>query len=319
MDEFELINRYFRRATSRDDVCIGVGDDGAVTEVPAGRQLVSVLDTVVEGVHYPRGLAAADVGYRAVAVNLSDLAAMGAVPAWMLLGLSLPAADAAWLQAFADGLYAAAAAYDVALIGGDTTRAAETVVTVQMTGYVAPGRYLTRAGARPGDTICVSGTPGDAAAGLAAIADGSEGAHGKLAARFRRPQARIALGQLLVGVASAAIDVSDGLYADLERLLEASACGGVLECTSLPLSPQLLACAGRERAESLALGGGDDYELCFTVPAAGVHRLGELASATGVTLSPIGTVAAGQGLACTRDGEPIAYAGSGYRHFRANS
>lgn len=315
MGEFELINRYFKRDSSRDDVVLGIGDDGAVTLPRAGTPLVSVLDTLVAGVHYPDELAPYDIGWRAAAVNLSDLAAMAAEPAWMLLGLTLEEPNTQWLQAFAAGLFAAANDHDVALIGGDTTRGTQTVITVQMSGYASPHGFLSRSGAKDGDAVLVSGTIGDAAAGLEIMRAGGDAAYPEIIDRFRRPLARIQLGRTLAGLATAAIDVSDGLFADLERLLSASGLGGTIEFDALALSPELRAYCGRERALTLALGGGDDYELCFTAPEARVAEVMQRAADTGVAVTRIGTVQADPELRCTDGGSPATYRNEGYRHF----
>ncbi len=307
MDEFELIRRYFGRAGQQDGVVVGVGDDGAVLEPTPGKHQVTVIDTLVEGVHYPRDMNPADVGYRAVAVNLSDIAAMGARPRWMTLALSLATANAPWLDAFAEGLYAAAAEHDLALVGGDTTSAPQVVVSVQITGEIEPGRALLRSGARPGDTIYVTGTLGDAAAGLHGLLSGRPVK--QLVARFARPSARVAFGQALVGTASAAIDLSDGLYGDLGKLLAASGVGADIDLAALPLSEALIENYAPERATAFALGGGVDYEICFTAseapPEPGV-----------MPLTAIGTVTAGHELVCRRDGEIVPYDDSGYRHFQ---
>jgi thiamine-monophosphate kinase len=243
------------------------------------------------------------------------MAAMGGVPAWMLLGLTLPAADPRWLQDFADGLYAAANEHDVALIGGDTTRGPLTVVTVQLTGHIRPETFLTRSGSKAGDLIFVSGTPGDAAAGLALLQNGARERDEYLLQRFRSPQARVALGQELTAVASAAIDISDGLYADLDRLLRASGVSGAIELDLLPLSPQLLRHCDRRQATSFALTGGDDYELCFTVPPRNERQLVESTEALDAAITCIGHVGEGQGLSCTINGAPVRFESTGYRHF----
>ena len=307
MDEFELIRRYFDRAGQPDGVVVGVGDDGAVLEPTPGKHQVSVVDTLVEGVHYPRDMNPADVGYRAVAVNLSDIAAMGARPRWMTLALSLATANAPWLDAFAEGLYAAAVEHGVALVGGDTTSAPQVVTSVQVTGEIDPGRALLRSGARPGDTIYVTGTVGDAAAGLHGLLSGRPVK--ELVARFARPSARVAYGQALVGCASAAIDLSDGLHGDLAKLLLASGVGAELDLAVLPLSDALIDNYPTERATAFALGGGDDYELCFTAS-------GELPDPGVMPLAAIGTVTEGHELVCRRDGDIVPFDDSGYRHFQ---
>jgi thiamine-monophosphate kinase len=315
VDEFEIIRRYFTPATYSDSVVIGVGDDGAVLRPTPGMELVAVADTMVAGVHYPDVLAAADVGYRAVAVNLSDIAAMGAIPRWMTLALTLSAEQPAWLADFARGITQAAAAFGLELVGGDMTRGEQTVVTVQITGEVLPGQALTRAGAHPGEGIYVSGTPGDAAMGLRILQSGSKPDSGgaELVQRFARPTARIALGRALAAHASAAIDLSDGLFSDVEKLLHASGAAGCLALESLPISAPLLHAVPREEAERLVLSGGDDYELCFTAADTEFLAAGEVA---GVPVTRIGEVREGRGLHCERHGQLCEFRDDGYRHFQ---
>ncbi|MBT8086277.1 MAG: thiamine-phosphate kinase [Woeseia sp.] len=312
MHEFELIEHYFHRAGGAG-VAVGIGDDGAVLDLPAERQLVAVADTLVAGVHYPDELTPADIGFRAVAVNLSDIAAMGATPAWFTLALSIPAADATWLEGFASGLFAAADEHDVALVGGDTTAGLQTVITVQALGHVARGRCLQRSGCQPGDRIYLSGTPGDAAAGLACLQNGESQPY--LVQRFRRPAARVALGASLVGIANAAIDVSDGLCADLSHVLTASGCGATLEQERLPLSAELVAYCGEAEAARSALAGGDDYELVFTVSEANEQRLLQATRDKGQFVTRIGVAEPEPGLRMTHNGQQQAVPSTGYRHF----
>jgi thiamine-monophosphate kinase len=318
VDEFDLIRRFFLREES-GGVIVGVGDDGAVVAPEPGHHLVVVVDTIIAGVHYPSNLAAADVGYRSLAVNLSDVAAMGGRPRWMTLALTLVEADEYWLADFSNGLFEAADEHAVALIGGDTTRGTQTVISVQLMGDVVSGVALTRSGARPGDAIFVTGTPGDAAGGLSLLQadgkkrDGSDGSY--LVHRFSRPSPRVAFGAAIAGIATAAIDVSDGLGTDLAKLLAASNVSGVLDLDLLPLSSQLLQVFDRERAIRFALDGGDDYELCFTAPPADHQRIKALAARQGVTVTLIGEVGDGTGLACKRDGKLFPYEDRGYRHF----
>lgn len=317
MDEFELIRRYFTRSGSDPSIVLGVGDDGAIVRPDPGRELVIVVDTMVEDVHYPAGLDPADVGYRAVAVNLSDIAAMGARPRWMTLALTLAGDDAAWLDGFSRGLFEAAEEFSLALIGGDTTRGDQTVITVQISGDVLPSCALRRSGARPGDDIYVSGTPGDAAAGLAlwqANQLRNENQR-RLLRRFARPAPRVALAGDLARHATAAIDVSDGLFADTEKLLIASGEGGSIEIDRLPMSDPLLAVQGRESAIATALSGGDDYEIVFTATPDAEGDILELANRHAVPVTKIGAVSRGHGLKCLRGGNEIAYRHPGYRHF----
>ena len=328
MDEFALINRYFRRAADAGGVRVGIGDDGAVLQPSSGLDLVTVVDTLVEDVHFPPGMSAADLGYRAVAVNLSDIAAMGARPRWLTLALTLPAANDAWLEDFSRGLFDCAQTFSAGLVGGDTTAGATLTITIGVIGDVAAERALRRSGARAGDAIFVTGTPGDAAAGLeitkARIAGPVQDCADAdtLATRFARPEPRVDLGQALVGLASAAIDVSDGLLGDLQKLMTASGCGAELALDSMPLSPALCRQVGQETALEFALTGGDDYELCFAAPASQETAVADAAARTDTPLTRIGTVTAGQDLVCRSKGcqvDPGAIGSGGYRHFSAHS
>lgn len=317
MDEFELIRRYFARSGSDPSIVLGIGDDGAIVRPDADRELVIVIDTMVEGVHYPAGLDPPDIGYRAVAVNLSDIAAMAARPRWMTLALTLAGDDARWLDGFSRGLFEAAEEFSVALIGGDTTRGDQTVITVQISGDVIPSQALRRSGAKSGDDIYVTGTPGDAAAGLALwLANNVRNENQRqLLRRFARPSPRVALARELASLASAAIDVSDGLFADIEKLLVASGTGGVIELDDLPLSAALVAVQGKASAIELALGGGDDYEIVFTAAAAQARAIAELAIRSSVVVSRIGKVTRGDALHCVKAGQELAFRHPGYRHF----
>lgn len=313
--EFELIERWFRdRGTARADVRLGVGDDAALVRVPPGQELVLALDVINAGVHFPAESAGRTVGHRALAVNLSDLAAMGADPAWALLGLTLPAVDEGWIAEFAAGFAVLAERFGVSLVGGDTTRGA-LAVSVTAAGLVPAGQALRRAGARPGDAIWVSGTPGDAAAGLALLQGtlhGDASARAALVQRFEFPEPRVALGRALRGLATACIDVSDGLAGDLGRLCAASGVGAELDARSLPLSPSLRAVAEAGPALQFALAGGDDYELLFTAPAAARDQVDSLSAI--VPLARIGTIVAVPGV---RIGglPPGCDPGHGFDHF----
>ena len=263
--EFDLIQRIRRRAKPRDDVLLGIGDDAALLQVPAGQALAVSTDTLNVGVHFPPETKAADIGWKSLAVNLSDLAAMGAAPAWCTLSLSLPHADPAWVDAFLDGFLLLAATHRVALVGGDTTRGPLSIgVTVH--GFVPGSSALRRDGARVGDAIWTTGTLGDAAAALQQWRAGSAGAPA-LRERLDRPTPRVAAGLALRDLASACIDVSDGLLADLGHVLSASRIGATLDATALPTSEALALALEATRRIELQLSGGDDYELCFTAPA----------------------------------------------------
>ena len=305
MDEFDLIRRYFSRDAEVPGTLVGVGDDGAVLQPTPGTEQVQVTDTLVEGVHFPANISARDIGYRAVAVNLSDIAAMAARPRWMTLALTLWDKDEGWVEAFAAGLYEAAAEHGVSLVGGDTTQGDSVVITLHISGEVDEGGALLRSGAQPGDTVFVTGTVGDAAAGLELLHEGV--VDGELVRRFLRPTARIATGLRLGGNAHAAIDLSDGLVADLKKLLDASGVGAVLEIDKVPLSDALRSCFDIDSARQFALTGGDDYELCFAAPADAV------ADIDGITA--IGKVTESSDLVCRHDGEIVEVDVSGYRHF----
>jgi thiamine-monophosphate kinase len=325
LGEFELIERYFRQPAEslrgqRGDAPLGIGDDAALLTPPPGLQLVAALDTLVDGRHFPSGSPPRSIGHRALAVNLSDLAAMGAEPAWFLLSLTMPRADESFLEAFAGGMLQLATGHRIALVGGDTT-AGPLSVSVQALGFVPPGEALQRAGGAAGDLLYVSGTPGDAAAGLQlamgesgrAFLDEQQRQH--LLDRFHYPQPRVALGRLLRGVASACIDVSDGLAADAGKLAAASSCAAVIELERLPLSAALTAFAGEEAGQRLALSGGDDYELCFSVPPGRATQLSSLLREAGCAVSCIGQLVEGQGVQVTRGGEAAALETTGFDHF----
>ena len=318
LSESALIERYFRRrGMARADVVLGVGDDAALLQVPADAELVATTDTLVAGVHFPHGSPPASIGHRALAVNLSDLAAMGAQPAWALLALTLPEADETWLSEFAAGFGALAQAHGVALVGGDTTRG-PLCVTVQLLGHLPRGSALTRGGGAAGDALFVSGTTGDAAAGLA-LEQGTLSAPAETRAylreRFLLPTARVALGQRLRGFASACIDVSDGLLGDAAKLAAASHLGAELVLGDLPVSEPLLAALGEERARELALTGGDDYELCFSVHPQDSARLAAALPASQWGYTRIGTLRGAPGAVVLRDGTVMEFSHSGYQHF----
>ena len=305
--EFDLIARLTRAVPCRrDDVRLGPGDDAAVLSPPPGQELVQTLDTCLEGVHFPAGLDAADIGWRCLAVNLSDLAAMGAEPAWALLSLALPRADEDWLDAFAGGVGALAAESGLDLVGGDMVRG-PLAVSFALTGFVPAGAALRRDGAQPGDEIWVTGPLGGGAAGLAAWRRGDIEAAGA----FLRPRPCLAEGRELRGLASAAIDVSDGLLQDLGHVLAASGVGAVLDLEELPL-----ATPGAEEGLRMALRGGDDYQLCFTVPPERRAALLERAAAWFFPPACIGRVTETPGLELRRDGRAVTLPAGGWDHFR---
>jgi len=309
--EFELIARLVAALPCRRaDVIAGPGDDAALLRPPPDMELVQTIDTCLEGVHFPPGLDPADIGWRSLAVNLSDLAAMGAEPAWGLLSLVLPHADETWLDGFAQGAGELAAGVGLDLVGGDTVRG-PLAVTFALTGFVPPGEALRRAGARPGDGIWVTGALGGGAAGLDALRRGEPQA----ALAFLRPRPRLAEGRALRGLASAAIDVSDGLIQDLGHLLAAGAVGAVLELERLPLDAGAAA-AGPDAGLALALAGGDDYQLCFTLPPGRTARLEAIAAAWPEPPVCIGAIRAARGLELRRAGRVVALPEGGWDHFR---
>jgi thiamine-monophosphate kinase len=317
VSEFDLIARIRARATLRDDVSLGIGDDAAVLRLPDGHDLVVSTDTLNVGVHFPPATAPSDIGWKALAVNLSDLAAMGAKPAWCTLNLTLPQADVDWLEAFLDGFLELAKSHQVALVGGDTT-SGPLSVTVTAHGFVPRDAALRRSGAQAGDDVWISGTLGDAAAALEQWREGSS-VDGTLRERLDRPMPRVGLGMGLRGIANACIDVSDGLLADLGHVLDASRVGAEIESASLPTSPELTNAFDAARRLRLQLGGGDDYELCFTAPPARAHEVLRAARRSRVAVTRIGRVERDPGLRL-RDaaGGVLEAARIGYRHFDAS-
>ena len=322
--EFDLIDIIRERtAQSRGDVVLGIGDDAALLKPPAGQQLVACTDTLVEGVHFPRGTAPEEIGWKSLAVNLSDLAAMGATPAWAMLALTLPQADKRFVEAFAEGFAQLARKHALALIGGDTTQG-PLGITVSAFGFVPESRALLRSGARVGDAVFVTGTLGDAAAALRLIRDSglgtrdstNEQARSELMARLNRPEPRIAAGLSLRDVASACIDVSDGLLADLGHICEASGVGAIVEADTLPLSSAMLALFDANERRVLALSGGDDYELCFTASVGRADRIAADFARLGFGAARIGRIVAEPGVR-VRDanGSTVEPPRRGWQHF----
>lgn len=312
--EFDLIDRIRARARGRSDVILGIGDDAALLQVPAGKQLVVAMDTLNAGVHFPAETATADIGWKALAVNLSDLAAMGAQPAWCTLSLSLPEAGKNWVDAFLDGFFALADRYEVALVGGDTTRGPLSIC-VTAHGFVDEGRSLRRDAARPGDDIWVSGTLGDAAGALALWRD-SKPAVSALRIRLDRPEPRIPLGSALAGIARSAIDLSDGLLADVDHLCARSGVGAEIEIDALPASEALRVAFGERTRRQLQAAGGDDYELCFSAPAQARAAIEAASRTTGTPVTRIGRIVEGEGArALLADGSEWRPSSAGYEHF----
>jgi thiamine-monophosphate kinase len=315
MDEFALIRRYFSRLTApAADVALGIGDDCALLQLSLGEMLAVTTDTLVSGRHFPEATTPYDIGWKSLAVNLSDLAAMGAQARWFTLALTLPVADELWLQEFARGLAALAEQTGVALVGGDTTRGALSI-TITAMGLVPAGAALTRAGAKPDDVICVTGTLGDAALALRML-DVPE-LSPDLRGRLNRPLPRLAAGLALRGLAHATIDLSDGLSGDLAHVLEASGVGAEVHADQLPVSIDFARHAAAGDRLALQAQGGDDYELCVCLPADKVAEATAKLAALGVPLTAIGRITRQTGLRILdASGVNIPLAPYGYRHFQ---
>ena len=315
--EFDLIRKYFEqppREVRPGDrrvrrVSLGIGDDAALLRPSAGMELAVSTDLLLEGTHFRAGADARKLGHKALAVNLSDMAAMGAAPRWATLALALPAADETWLEGFSKGFFALAARFGVELIGGDTTRGPLSIC-VTILGEVPTGLALFRAGARPGDDIWVSGELGGAALALA------QPGIAAIAARLHEPEPRVELGERLRGIASAAIDVSDGFAQDLGHILERSGAGAVVEYESLPRSVDLKNMKDEQLHARLVLSGGDDYELLFTAPQASRGELQALSSELKLALTRVGSIQAGEARLQVLDAQGRAMAVErGFDHF----
>jgi thiamine-monophosphate kinase len=315
--EFDLIARHFTRPAA--NAVLGVGDDCALLDITNGMDLAVSTDTLVSGTHFFPDVDPETLGHKALAVNLSDMAAMGAMPYWAMLALTLPSVDHDWLAAFAKGFFDLAAEYNVSLIGGDTTRGPLTL-TVTIMGEVPAGAALRRNGAKAGNDIWVSGNIGDAALAVAHR-------HGKIVLaeadyheavmRLYEPTPRVKLGQALRGMATSAIDVSDGLLADLGHICRLSGVGATVDLGSIPVS----AIGAKHFAEDAALtaivAGGDDYELCFTAPVNARESIAELTDMLGIPLTRIGQVKRGKGVSLLNNGKPVKIDGRGFDHFSA--
>ena len=320
--EFAVIERHFRRPPRHADVRIGIGDDAAVLAPAAGMELAVSVDMLVEGRHFLAGTDPEALGHKSLAVNLSDLAAMGATPRFVLLAGALPDADDAWLAAFMRGFRALADRYDVELVGGDTTRGPRNVC-VTVIGELPAGTAITRAGAQVGDDVYVSGSLGGAALALHGLRGDialSATVLERVRARLERPQPRIELGMALRGMAHAALDVSDGIVGDLGHVLAASGCSAVMSLARMPADAAvagLLHGEHRELALACLLAGGDDYELCFTAPLAAREGIEAVAGALALPCTLIGTVERGAGLAVLDEaGHALARLPAAYDHFR---
>ena len=314
--EFELIARHFMRPAT--NAVLGVGDDAALLDISNGMDLAVSTDTMVSGTHFFPDVDPENLGHKALAVNLSDMAAMGAMPYWVLLALTLPKVDHDWLAAFAKGFFDLASEYNVSLVGGDTTRGPLSL-TVTIMGEVPAGAALRRTGAKAGNDIWVSGNVGDAALAVAHR-------HGKLkldeadykeaVMRLYEPTPRVNLGQALRGMATSAIDISDGLLADLGHICRLSGVGATVEVASIPVSAIGAKHAVSPAGLSAIVAGGDDYELCFTAAANSRESIADLADSLGIPLTRIGQIRRGKGVNLVGgDGKPVKIDGRGFDHF----
>ncbi len=318
--EFDLIARYFDRAERDQETILAVGDDAALIKPAAGNELAITTDTLISGVHFPEHTPPFSIAYKALAVNLSDLAAMGARPRWITLAISLPQHDEAWLEAFSDGLFSLADRYQVALIGGDTTRGPLSI-TIQAIGELPSGQALLRSGARAGDDLYVSGSIGEAGLALKHLQDAvpeiTQGEGDSLIKRLNQPEPRIDLGLSLRGIATSCIDVSDGLLADLQHILDSSHLGAEIDQASLPYAEVVRRWCETHGDDLAPAGWGDDYELLFTAPADQRPAIKRIAEDLGLPLTPIGSIVADPGIrSFTPDGETFNVTTSGYDHFR---
>ncbi len=316
--EFDLIARYFTRPTP--GAVLGVGDDCALLAPTPGMQLAVSSDMLLEGRHFSPQDSPAGIGHKALAVNLSDLAAMGATPRWVTLSIALPGVDEAWLQAFTRGFFRMADAHGIELVGGDTTRGALSIA-ITVIGEVPPGQALQRNGAQAGDEVWVSGQLGSAALALAyrqgrLFMEQIDAA--KVLPALYLPQPRVSLGIALRGIAHSAIDISDGLLADLGHILQASQLGAVLEFARLPVASVTESYLADPVARECVLAGGDDYELCFTAPADHHDAVLAAGAQAGVTVARIGHTTTHAGLSVSDvNGDPMSFKKTGYDHFSA--
>ncbi|MDH5765424.1 MAG: thiamine-phosphate kinase [Gammaproteobacteria bacterium] len=315
MSEFDLINQFFRSMPQqRNDVVLGIGDDCAILQVPEGKQLVVSTDTLVSGVHFPAQTAARDIGYKSLAVNLSDLAAMGADPAWVTLCLTLPENDPVWLEGFVKGFSELLVEHKLQLVGGDTTHGPLSI-SVHVSGFVQPEKVMRRDRAQPGDLVYVTGTIGDAGLGLEMLKKNSSEKN-TCVIKLNRPEPRNYFALALKEFCHCAIDVSDGLLADLQHICDESHCGAELLASDIPLSNELKEYYGGEVDVNKVLTAGDDYELCFTVNEKYNQRVLEISKETGLQTSCIGKITEGSHVVCLDEHNAVIETSvMGYEHF----
>lgn len=318
MSEFDLINQFFKTAAvKREDVILGIGDDCALLSPPPGKILAVSTDTLVSGVHFPITTSAEDIGYKSLAVNLSDLAAMGAKPAWVSLAITLPEADQQWLKNFMQGFNELAEKFQLSLVGGDTTRGPLSI-TVSITGFIDNPHTMLRSNARPGDMVCVTGNIGDAAEGLTAVLNNFDinDAYQYCIKRLNRPDPRIEVGQLLSRHHVAAIDLSDGLLADLNHICQSSNVGAVIDLNKLPISKSLLDISNHQPDWGKILTSGDDYELCFACSDAVMDTIKDALLSVDMQITHIGHITDSNIIEChLEDGSVFNTDKSGFNHF----
>lgn len=320
MNEFQLIQQFFQREQAEDPaagVVLGIGDDCALLQIPAGKQLAVSVDTLVADVHFPADAEPEFIAERALRTNLSDLAAMGAEPLWFTLALTLPQADEEWLRSFSRGLFRCAREFGIALVGGDTTSGGLSI-TIQVMGSLEPYQAMRRDGANVGDFVLVTHFLGDGAAALASLQNKitfSDEDSDYLLERFYRPKPRLSESKMIRELASAALDISDGLVADLSHICNASDLGAIIDVENLPLSPAVLSLNNAEQAYEWALSGGDDYELCFTVSPDHMPDIAMLIAQGKLQATVIGEMIAGNKVMCEFEGKPFALTNTGYKHF----
>ena len=318
MNEFEIIRRYFESKDLPVSVKLGVGDDGAIIHNDPAKNLVVATDTLVSGVHFPADSSPCDIGYRSVVVNVSDIAAMGGKPEWMTLALSLRETNPEWLKGFSKGLFLASDEYSLNLIGGDLTKAEQNIITIQMIGEVDTDAQLLRSNAQPGELLFVSGTLGDAAAGLEQFEKkvALNQYNQYLIERFFRPTARVDIGQAIMDYASSSIDISDGLIGDLKKIMSASDVGALINIEDIPLSKEMLKIYEPKKSQTFALSGGDDYELLFTAPAENLSKIMDISKEKDQKITHIGNITENKNLECRKEGVIYEYQDEGYLHFK---
>ena len=316
--EFDIIRQYFTSKEFRADVVIGIGDDAAVLTVPKGHQLVQSVDTLVAGVHFPVETSPQDIAHKALAVNLSDMAAMGAEPTWFTLAITLPDDDDVWLTSFSQSLSILAKIYNVQLVGGDTTHG-PLCISITINGFVPIGKALTRNNAQVTDKIYVSGTIGDAALALAAWQEQyvlNDKTVSFLKEKLNRPKPQIELGLFLRNFATSCIDISDGLIADLNHIADSSEVGAKIYFENIPLSDEFkLNISDNALITPLVLSGGDDYELCFTIPIERQAEFEKIVKEEKLSVTCIGEIEAQSGIRCIKNNKVIDIENSGYQHF----